>query len=215
MSFFAHSSNEDRETAISSFSRRYSRFVGLMKFALPGFAVGLVALMVAWPGRFGDGEGFRLSFANLAPDPDGNVGVTRARFAGTDSRARPFFITAERAVQQSARFEVFDLEALQADMTLSNGTWISVSAVAGVFDRGGRHLLLEGPIEIFTDIGYELHALEASINLAAGTVETGRPVNGHGPLGAIWAEGMRFTSDGGVIAFWGGVRVVLNAPARR
>ena len=215
MSFTSRPTTEGRETAISSFSRRYSRFVGLMKFVLPAFAVGLVALMVAWPNRFGDGEGFRLSFADLAPDPDGNLGVVRARFAGTDSRSRPFLITAARAVQQSERFEVFNLEVLQADMTLDNGTWISVSAVGGVLDRGGRHLRLEGPIEIFTDVGYELRAEEASIDLALGAIETSQPVNGHGPLGAIWAEGMRFTSDGGVIAFWGSVRVVLNAADRR
>jgi len=215
MSVPTHSINERRETAISSFGRRYSRFVGLMKFVLPVFAVGLVVLMVAWPGRFGDGDGFRLSFADLDPDPDGNLGVVRARFAGTDSQRRPFFITAERAVQQSERFEVFNLEALQADMTLDNGTWVSVSAIYGIFDRGSRHLHLEGPIEIFTNVGYELHAEEASIDFGLGSVETGRPVNGHGPLGAIWAEGMRFTSEGSLIAFSGGVRVVLNATARK
>ena len=215
MSFPTRSSDERRETAISSFGRRYSRFVGLMKFVLPAFAVGLIVLMVAWPGQFGHGDGFRLSFADLDPDPDGNLGVVRARFAGTDSKRRPFFITAERAVQQSEQFQVFNLEALQADITLDNGTWISVSAIGGIFDRGSRHLHLEGPIEIFTNVGYELHAEEASVDLGLGAVKTGRPVNGHGPLGAIWAEGMQFTSEGGLIAFSGGVRVVLNATARK
>lgn len=206
----AAQSGKDGETAIASFSRRYSRFVGLMKLVLPAFALGLVVLIVAWPGRFGGGEGFRMSIADLAPDPDGALGIVRARFAGTDAGARPFLITAERAIQQSAQFDTFTLEALQADMTLDNGTWVSVAAVGGVFDRDGRQLQLAGPIDVFTDAGYELHAETASIDLARGIVESSMPVQGHGPLGAIDAGGMRFSGDGGVLSFSGGVRVVLN-----
>ncbi|MDA0653868.1 MAG: LPS export ABC transporter periplasmic protein LptC [Proteobacteria bacterium] len=201
---------KDGETAIASFSRRYSRFVGLMKLVLPAFALGLVVLIAAWPGRFGGGEGFRMSFADLAPDPDGALGVVRARFAGTDAGGRPFLITADRAVQQTARFDTFSLETLQADMTLDNGTWVSVSAIGGVFDRDGRQLQLEGPIDVFTDAGYEFHAAAAEIDLERGIVETTARVRGHGPLGAIEAGGMRFSGDGGVISFSGGVRVVLN-----
>ena len=198
-------------TSITSFSHRYTRFVVFMKLVLPAFAVALVLLMILWPGRFGDSEGFRLSFADLTPDPNEELGVTRAKFAGTDSNNRPFIITAERATQQSVDFQIFNLNILQADLTLNNGTWISIAAIGGVFDRDGQTLKLDGPIDIYTDIGYELHAKQASIDLEAGEVETKQPVNGHGPFGTIRANNMSFTSDDSLIFFGGGVQVILNA----
>ncbi len=205
--------NHYQKTNKAPSSHRYSRFVGLMKLVLPTFAIALVALMAVWPGSFGDGGGFRLSFEDLARDPNNELGVTRARFAGIDSNSRPFLITAERAVQQSVKFQVFNLDNLQADLTLDNGTWISISAISGILNRDKELLNLEGPIEIFTDIGYELHAQEAVVDLSTGLVETSKPIHGHGPLGRINSKGMKFMSEGGLIHFTRGVHVILNNKA--
>ena len=172
--------------------------------------------MLSWPGRFEGGEGFRLTFADLAPDPNGDPGVTRARFAGTDAQGRPLLITAEHAVQESGGFDIFQLKSLQADMTLDNGIWLSVIATGGVFDRGQGSLHLQGPIQVFTSVGYELHAEEAIIDLDKGAVTTDGPINGHGPLGNISAGTMQFTTgNGGGFAFSSGVRVLLNPTRQR
>ena len=190
--------------------RRYSRFVGLMKFVLPLFALMLSVLLVAWPDANGGG-GFRLSLADLQRGSDTELGVTRARFAGTDKHDRPFLVTAERAVQRSARFEIFDLDTLQADFTLDSGIWVSLTASAGVYDRAEGRLLLAGPIDVHSDAGYELHAGDATVDLRERTFATDFPVEGHGPLGEIRADGLRVLSDG-ALAFQR-VRVVLLPPA--
>ena len=199
----------DLQPVLRTLSRRYSRFVGLAKYGLIVAAGALVLLILAWPRINGDTDGVRLSFADLRPDAEGNVGVTRARFAGTDGANRPFLVTAERAIPESARFETFQLRTLQADLTLSDEGWISVSADRGTFERGARMLELGGDIAIFSDLGYEFHASQATVDLAAGTVVSSAPVEGHGPLGAVWADAMRFRSDEKSVQFTG-VRVVLN-----
>lgn len=205
-----------RHGVITTLSGRYSRFVGWMKFVLPMFAVALVALVIGWPGLNSEGDGFRLSIADLAPDAEGNLGITRARFAGTDRFERPFLVTAEHAIQDANGFDVFALDTLQADITLNNGTWVTVTAATGQFERGARMLELGGPISVFTDIGYEFHADQAILDLDQGTVNSHSPVQGHGPFGAIWSEdGVKFSTTTGTLEFLGAVRVILNPATGR
>ncbi|MBM3507125.1 MAG: LPS export ABC transporter periplasmic protein LptC [Alphaproteobacteria bacterium] len=191
-------------------SRAYSRFVGLMKFLLPTVALALIVSILVWPQLVGREEGsFRFSFADLERDPDGAVGVTKARFAGTDSANRPFVVAAERALQKQG-FDVFALTTLQADITLADGTWLSITADTGEYERARQLLTLGGVIDIFSNVGYEMHATHAVVNLATGTVESAQPVQGHGPLGAMRADTMKYTAEGKRLQLTGGVRVVLN-----
>jgi lipopolysaccharide export system protein LptC len=189
-------------------SRRYSAFVGWMKFLLPVAAVVLVAMIVWWP-RLEATPGFRFSFSDLERDEGGTLGVTKARFAGTDSNQRPFVVTAERAVQKEG-FDVFDLITLQADITTDNGTWISVTADRGEFSRSARMLRLNGGVDVFTNAGYELHAAEAVIDLNAGVMRTPTAIEGHGPLGMLQADTLTYTSGNKTLNLAGRVRVTIN-----
>jgi lipopolysaccharide export system protein LptC len=203
-----------RRGVATKIGRGYSQFVGLMKFGLPLAAVALIALMIGWPGIDGGGNGFRLSIADLAPDANGNLGITRARFAGTDRFDQPFLVTAEHAIQDAEGFDVFALETLQADLTMANGTWITISAATGQFERNALILDLMGPISVYTDVGYEIHADQARLDLRQGTVISNGPIQGHGPLGAISASnGVAFSSDTGTLTFTGDVRVTMNPSA--
>ena len=193
-------------------SRRYSRFVGLMKFLLPLVAVALVGLIIAWPRLDSGDTGFRFSFADLERDADGTPGVSRARFAGADAQSRPFLITAERAVQMQG-FDVFVLTGLQADIAAGDGTWLSITAGAGTFHRGDRVLMLEGAIDIFTNLGYELHATDATLDMDDGVMRSKLPIEGHGPLGSLRADTLRYSTADKSLHLAGAVRVVLN-PSR-
>lgn len=189
-------------------SRRYSAFVGWMKFLLPVAAVVLVAMIVWWP-RLESNPGFRFSFGDLERDEGGTLGVTKARFAGTDNNQRPFVVTADRAVQKDG-FDLFDLIALQADITTDNGTWISVTADHGEFSRSARVLRLAGTVDVFTNAGYELHSNEAVIDLNTGTLKSPAGIAGHGPLGMLQADTLTYTSGNKVLNLAGRVRVTIN-----
>lgn len=190
-------------------SKRYSRFVGWMKFLLPAAAAALIAMVVWWPRLDHGTPGFRFSYAELERDEGGNLGVTKARFAGTDGNQRPFVVTAERAVQKQG-FDVFDLIAMQADITTANGTWISVSASRGEFSRSARVLTLAGTVDVFTNEGYEMHADEAVVDLDAGTVTSRTPIQGHGPLGIIRADTLTYSTTAKTLNLNGRVRVTMN-----
>jgi lipopolysaccharide export system protein LptC len=205
-----------RRGVATKVGRGYSQFVGWMKFVLPLAAVALIALMIGWPRINGDEDGFRLSIADLSPDADGTLGITRARFSGTDRFDRPYLVTAAHATQDANGFDAFVLETLQADLTLANGTWVTISAATGQFERSARILDLSGPISVFTNVGYEIHADQARLYLEQGVVVSDGPVQGYGPIGAITAaRGVAFSSATGILTFTGDVRVTINPGVAR
>ena len=71
-------------------------------------------------------------------------------------------VTAERAMQKEG-FDVFELTTLQADITTADGTWLSVTADKGEYSRSDRTLVLQGVIDIYSNVGYEMHATHAVV----------------------------------------------------
>jgi lipopolysaccharide export system protein LptC len=204
-----------RSRTIKRLSQRYSRFVGLMKFVLPATALGLTALVLAWPGGDSDPEAIRLSFASLESDEQGNPGMTNARFVGSDRRNRPFLVTADRALQDSDDPGRVNLRTLQADMTLENGMWLTGVAESGLYDRQQQTLDLIGPVNIFSDAGYEFQAQSSTVDLANGSASSDKPVKGQGPFGVLSASGYRFLDRGQRLIFEGQVKLVLQPGGQR
>ncbi|HJP21881.1 MAG TPA: LPS export ABC transporter periplasmic protein LptC [Alphaproteobacteria bacterium] len=204
-----------RTRTIKLLSQRYSRFVGLMKFVLPATALGLTGLVLAWPGGGSDPDAIRLSFASLESDEQGNPGMTNARFVGSDRRDRPFLVTADRALQDNDNPGRVNLRTLQADMTLSNGMWLTMIAESGLYDRDKQTLDLVGPVNIFSDAGYEFHAQSSTVDLAAATASSDLPVKGQGPFGVLSADGFRFLDQGRRLIFEGGVKLVVHPGGRQ
>ncbi len=189
---------------------RYSRFVGFMKYSLPIVALILVVLVIAWPGIERETDGFHLTFASIGSDESGAPGMVNARFVGTDANGRPFLVTASTATQDPLQPDEITLNALQADMTLSNGTWLTLTADKGLYQRDVESLTLSGPVDLYSDLGYEFHAGDTRLDLAAGVAESGQPVSGQGPFGVLNAQSFRFSDNGQRLFFSGGVKLVVE-----
>ena len=187
---------------------RRGRFVGLIKYSLLGLALSLAVLVVAWPGLMAGGEGFNLSFAKLGPE-DFQLRMVNAKYMGTDARDRPFVITAESAVQDPRDPWRVALTQLQADLTMQDGTWLSMTAGSGQYQQRQQRLHLEGGISIFSDLGYELQAEDVVVDLAAGRAASDLPIRGQGPFGLLGAQNFEITEFGNVIRFGGGVTMTL------
>ena len=189
---------------------RYSRFVGLMKFGLPALAAALVGAVLAWPGTNDDPREFRLSYAAIDMSDPGRPGMLNARYVGTDQADRPFVVTADSAIVDPENKNRVHLKALQADMTLDDGSWVTVMADRGVYDLDEQELLLSDRVDLFSDHGYEFHAQEARVHLGTGTAASDLPVEGQGPLGTLRADRFWLIDLGKRLRFEGGVRMVVH-----
>jgi lipopolysaccharide export system protein LptC len=188
---------------------RYTRFVALMKVALPLAAAMLVLLVAIWPQIEKRSEGFRLGATGVTlTDTDGQR-VVNARFNGIDSSGRPFTVTAASATQPESAADAIALDAPKADITTDGGAWIALSADKGAYHRKAETLDLDGNVSGFHDQGYEFRTAAARVDLAHGTAAGDSPVAGHGPLGELKGSGFRLSERGRHIIFTGKSKLTI------
>jgi len=196
--------------AVENVNPGYSRFVSMMKVGLPIIALLLVVMVLAWPRLQTTSEIFQLTYASIGEDEEGATGMVNARFVGTDADNRPYVITAQTASQSNASGDVITLHMLQADMTMQSGTWITMTADKGKYYRLADRLELVGPVDVFSDMGYEFHTGDTIIDLAASIAESRHAVRGQGPFGNLSAQTFRFTDKGQRIFFNGDVKLTFD-----
>jgi lipopolysaccharide export system protein LptC len=207
------------EAVLASFESRrpaavpgagYSRFVALMKFLLPAVAAGLLLLVVAWPRLQPSIERFRIGIPKVDISDASDFRMLNARYSGIDKQNRPFTVTAEVARQMSGKDDLLALEAPKADMTLQSGSWLEVTADTGDYQSRAQKLDLFGHVNLFHDRGYEFRTDSAYVDMAAGTAEGDKPVEGQGVFGTVTAEGFRLLDHGDTIVFTGKSHLVLE-----
>jgi lipopolysaccharide export system protein LptC len=197
-----------------SLSNRYSVFVGFMKVLLPATAAALILLVVAWPQFTIEEEGFRLSVSKLAPGQAESLTMLNARFEGLDERDRPYSVTADIATQSENDKDLVMLERPKADITLSDGAWLALTAKSGEFHKEAQVLDLAGSVNLFHDKGFELRTESARVLLDEGIAEGTQPVEGQGSIGTIQAEGFRILDRGARIFFLGRSHLVIKREAQ-
>ena len=189
------------------FRSRYSRFVTLMKYALPVIAGSVLLLVVVWPEFKPKPERFAVGISDLKVNVEGGQRVVNARFTGVDSENRPFSVTADAVVQDAD--DGVKLTKPKADVTLAGDSWVAIAAPQGTFWRKPRVLNLVGGVDLFHDDGYEFQTEEARIDFRIGAASGDTPVKGQGPFGTVDAEGFRIVESGNRIIFNGKCRLVI------
>ena len=187
----------------------YSRFVGVAKLLLLTLATGLIVLLVVWSQLNMDENRLRIGVTELAPDDLDSLNMVNPRFEGMDDANRPFSITAETANQADESGRVIDLAQPKADITLTDGAWIALTADFGRYDRDADMLELHGSVNLFHDRGFELQTSRAHIDLKDGIAFGDEQVQGQGAAGNLVAEGFRVTDDGDHIFLTGRSRIVF------
>ena len=185
----------------------YSRFVGMMKLLLPLLGLGLVVTLVVWPNEFQKATGFHLAYVSSVADGGVDLTMLRPRYLGTDSRNQPFVVTADSATQDPVDQRLITLVRLQADMSMTDGSWFTVMADNGIYHQQKQFLRLEGAINLFSDQGYEFNARSADVNLKSGKAVSSFPVDGQGPFGTIRADSLEIAEFGEKLLFLGNVKM--------
>ena len=176
-----------RNTALDAL--RYTRFVYVMKGALPAAAAILVLAIVYYliPRH---NNGVALTYERLGSIRN-DLAMTKPRLTGTDDGGNPFTVTAAAAIQDPKHPRRAELKDVQADMQFNGGNWMNASAGNGFFDMDRGTLKLGGGLSLFTDSGYELHTDSANVDLKKNIFSGNQAVTGQGPLGSLSADRFR------------------------
>ncbi|MEQ8229220.1 MAG: LPS export ABC transporter periplasmic protein LptC [Rhodospirillales bacterium] len=194
----------------------YSGFVQIAKVMLPVAAVGLIALVILWPHLRTEDLRFRIGFAAIQSNVDGDPNLLNPRYVGTDEDNQPFAVTADIAKKLDGEgMDVrIGLELPKADITLKDGTWLVLTAENGIYARSDKTLDLAGSVNLFHDSGYEFRTEKATVDLSQGLASGDVPVKGQGPFGTLHAEGFRLLNKGRTIVFTGKSRMLLQPGAK-
>jgi lipopolysaccharide export system protein LptC len=194
--------------------RSYSLFVTIMKFLLPTVAAGLIIVVTLWSQMNLSDNRFSPSSVQISTEDVQAVRMVNPRYEGIDEESRPFSITADFATQVDEESDVIQLSAPKADITLTSGDWIALSADEGHYRRKNEMLDLAGMVSLFHDKGYELHTSSATIDLHERSAAGQEPVEGQGPAGQLSGQGFSVKDSGDNILLTGQSRVVLYPTAQ-
>ena len=171
-------------------AQRYTRFVNIMRRALLVAGLVLIGLVVGYSLMPREQQKMTMVFEKMGL-VSGDLAMIKPKLHGTDSEGNPFTVTADKALQNPKNLRKAALTNVQADLSMRDGQWLTVSAPHGMLDADARQLSLNGAIAVFTDQGYEVHTDLAYIDLAKGTAVGPHHVTGQGPSGTFEADRFR------------------------
>lgn len=131
------------------------------------------------------------------------VTVNAVKYDGKDSRGRPFSITADSATHAEDDDRHISLSKPVADITLTSGAYVAVTANDGVLDRDSDIVTLTGDVTLFHDNGLSFQTNSATVDLKAKTAEGKEKVEGQNGDGELVSQGFRVLDDGDTIQFTG------------
>jgi lipopolysaccharide export system protein LptC len=192
-------------------TKRYSRFVTIMKRALPLAAVALLAavLVYALQPRQESRQRVAMTFERLGIVND-DLAMMKPRLTGTDDEGDPYVVTAEQAIQDKRDSRRAALKTVEGDVTLKDGSWITTLAPAGVLDARRRHLALDGAISVYSDSGYEIHTTAANVDMRTAIITGNHAVAGQGPMGTFRADRFRIDRRARMVFLYGNVHMIID-----
>ena len=187
-----------------------------LKIALPLIAVGCVAYIVIWSRQVPVVH--PIDVVGTADQQKGtDVTVKQVQYNGIDAHNRPFSITADTAVQPDSQSStdttaaqagnnannVINLTRPIADMTMSDGAWVALTADDGVYHRDSGMVDLSGNVTLFHDTGLSFQTDAATVDMKNDTARGDQPVEGQNGDGQIASQGFEVLNDGQTVNFTG------------
>lgn len=197
-----------RVRSTASEALRYSRFVTVMKKVLSAGAFLIVFAVLAFFFIERQPRGLQLAYERLGRVQN-DLAMMKPKLTGTDSKGRPFTITADRAVQDAHNPKKATLQNLEADLVLDKDNWINARARSGMVDMNSGQLELNNGIDVYTGTGYELHSRSASANLKQSIIHGHEPVTGQGPDGTLRADSFHADRETNLLTLAGHVQMTV------
>lgn len=196
----------------------YSRMVGILKMALPAVALFLVAAVLLYSFLGQSGETMQLTYERMSGEVADDMMLVKPKLTGTDGRNQPFTVTAASARQDLAKepgkIQKLAFTSVVGDIVLADKSWIALESRQGQLDGEAKRLDMTGGLNIYSDRGYECRTEAAVYNIAKGVLSGSKPIECHGPMGLIKANGFEGTKTSGQMKFTGGVWTQFYPPGQ-
>ena len=196
-------------------ARRHSRLVRALRVALPVVATVALAgfLATTWIAQLVP-DGFSLDAFKVE---DGELVMTNPRLVGFDERDQPYSVNAERATQNVADPDRFELHEVVAEIPMADGSRVTVLSEGGAYDRDADRLNIPEPFTVMVDDGTVARFDGGTVDIGAGTFASSGVVDIDRPEGRIRADSLSVERDGRSAVFRGNVVMTIepgspNAP---
>jgi lipopolysaccharide export system protein LptC len=199
-----------RAAPVANVDRRHTRRVAVLKRVLPAIGVSLLLLIATWPRLEPLWERMRAGFPAIDLRDARELRMVNPRYAGTDREGRPFVVTAASARQIPDRQDLMSLRAPVAEMKLRSGAVIHATSISAVYQSQTNLIDMFGNVTVTHQDGTRFVTQTARVEAAQNAAEGSDPVSGHGPAGAIKAQGFRIIDKGETIIFTGHADMLLN-----
>ncbi len=207
-----------RNVRIEPHERAYSAYVKRLRRVLPGVALFIVGALLVWPKiqmelnerRFAPSTMDRAALEKAATENK----LINANFSSVDSKGRPFTITADQAVQETANPDNVQLENPHGTLKISDTADMTAKSVSGVYAQGKQHLTLLKDVVLTRSDGTTLNTEKLFVDMVSNSSSTDLPVIVDGPQGHLTAQGMDMKNGGEVTVFTGPAKLILQTDTK-
>lgn len=190
---------------------RHSRRVRMLRVAVPAAIVAILGatILVRWidplkvlvrlPNEAGK---LVISGSKITMESPKLSGYTRDR--------RWYELNAKAAAQDITKPDLVELQEIRAKVETEDKNTITLSSVAGMFNRKAGVLTLNNNILLKSSSGYEMHLQEAVVDTGSGHIVSNKPVAVFTQDATLNADRLEIEKSGEVVRFIGGVVMNLN-----
>lgn len=189
-------------------AHRHSRHVKFLKFSLPLLAfalIGVIYLLVSVDRVIPDG----LEIASVEVE-SGKLVMVDPVMNGFTKDQKPYRVTAKRALQDTKKPNIVELEGLSAVMPFAENSEATMTATGGVMDNDTNIMQFSDGIDIVTNDGMTAKLQSATIQIKDGTMQTNDPVEIERVGFTIRADRLDVKNNGENLTFQDRVKVVID-----
>jgi len=191
---------------------RHSARVRFLRVALLGGAVGTVAILVgiALFDPFGRLAG-SLSISGIGVDGT-KVTMDHPRLSGFRKDGQPYLVNARKAIQDALHPTLVELQAIDADLSLTEGGLAHMTADKGLYDSSKEHMDVSDNVRLKSP-QYEMWLKSASIDFNGGRYASKEPVTIVMSNGTTMAgDSISAIDNGKELAIEGHVKTMIPPP---
>ena len=186
-------------------ARSHSRFVRILRIALPLLMIGVIATLAALVVH----HALR---RRAAAHQDGStpIRMTNPHFFGRDNQGRAFTLGARQAARDERSLQVVLLQFPTLTLDVGGAHSSNLTADSGVYHEDTRVLLLHGHVHGANSANGRFAANDAVVNTRTGSVEGPGAIATQTAQGAVKSNAYDVYNKGDRVIFRGGVHARLN-----